>query len=211
MRTQIAYLFFVAAVLAFGGLAGTAKGELILGNGLDPPYRQNGTVFNDQQTLKGMGLQMKSDAYTFDRFSVVLEYMSGQPQATGHIYADDGLSRPGVELMTLNAVQPLSGEQAYDFVPPSPFTLAANTKYWFVVSDGPTVGWFRWDRRDPTVNPTGVPADFVSYQLSEDGGAHWAYSSILCATEVHGTYIPEPATLALVALGGLALVRRRGA
>ena len=210
MGTRKLFVALATIALFIAGSSGPVRGELILGNGLDPPYQQDGTVFNDQVTLKGVSLEMPAGpSYSFDRFSVVLENMTGQPEATGHIYVDDGSLRPGAELLLLNTQTVASGEQAYDFVPSSSFNLVGGQSYWFVISDGPATGWFRWDRTDPALTPTGGVGIYGGYTFSHDGGASWESSGVLCALEIHGTYIPEPATLGLLALGGLALIRRR--
>jgi len=205
-RGAAGWLWVLPAIAAIAG--GSVRGDVILGNGVDPPYMYDGTVFNDQRTLKGVGLEMSpGPTYSFERFSVVLENISGQPEATGHIYAHDGSIRPGAELLRLNTVTVNQGEGVYDFIPSSPFALVGGQKYWFVVSDGPATGWFRWDRTDPAPAPSGGAGVFLGYTFSEDGGASWTSSNVFCALEIHG--IPEPATLSLLAIGGLALVRRR--
>ena len=61
----------------------------------------------------------------------------------------------------------------------------------------------------PAVNPSGAPADYLGHTMSVDGGATWESSSVLCALKIHGTLLPEPASLCLLLAGGLAMIRRR--
>ena len=192
------------------GLSAPVRADLILGNGFGPPY-QSGTVFNDGRTLKGVGLEMKSgQTFAVDRFSVELEYLSGSPEITGHIYINNGTIRPQDELLTMNTVNVNAGTAVYDFVPGVSFTLFAGQKYWFILSDGPSAGWARWSRHEPQQTPAGDPANFLGYTFSEDNGMSWTSSTIYNNLQIHGTYIPAPA-LAGVCLAGLMVVWRRRA
>ena len=201
---------WVCAVLVIGLIAvGSARGTLILGNDLDPPYQGDGTVFNDGRTLKGVGLQMAAGpSYSLDWFSVVLEHISGTPQVTGYVYANDGSLTPVALLATLTTGTVSGTTQTYDLTPLAPFTLVGGQKYWVMVADGPAPGWYRWDRTDPQGTPTGAPATFMGYTFSHDGGTSWSSSSIYCALEIHGT-IPEPVSWMLLVVGAGALLRRK--
>lgn len=164
--------------------------EVILSNGLDPPYRGDGTIFNDKVTLKGVGVEIRPGTnFVFESFRVVLDYMSGTPDATGHIYENDGTWTPGPEIQVLNTDQVSGGTEIYDFTSPVSVTLEAGKKYWLVVSDGPGTGWYRWDRTDPPLTPTGAGI-FLIYSASFNGGSSWSYSDIYCAFELNGT--PQP-------------------
>ena len=207
VRNQV--LKALAGLLLLLGTAKPAAADLILSNGVDAPYLENGTIFEDQSSLKGVGvgIPLGSD-YFFDTFRVVLQGLTGSPQATGRIFSSDGTDTPVAELQTLNTVVVVPGHAMYDFISPVQLILESEKSYWFVISDGPAIGDFRWDRTDPVGIPTGI-ADFLGCTFSEDSGTHWRSSDVFNAFELNATVVPEPTTLSLLALGGLSLMRRR--
>jgi len=82
------------------------------------------------------------------------------------------------------------------------FTLAAGS---YQVGDTGTVTWAYWNRTVGTAaqkNNQHFQLDDVKYQVT---GA----DSHLKNEPLTITYVPEPATMGLIALGGLALLRRR--
>jgi len=66
---------------------------------------------------------------------------------------------------------------------------------------GRTFQLFNW--------PAGMPANDQFSMIEMDGGLQWDVSQLYTNGDV--TLTPEPATLSLLALGGLALLRRRPA
>ncbi len=57
--------------------------------------------------------------------------------------------------------------------------------------------------------PAGMPADDQFSKIQMDGGLQWDVSQLYTTGDVTLTAVPEPATLSLLALGGLAFLRRR--
>jgi len=202
----------IGLLLVLAGTLSVAEAEIILANGVDPPYVTggSGTLFDDPNTVKAVGLKMEGGVdYWFDSFRVVLENVSGNPQATGRIYVNDGSYTPGALLRSLDTMTVLSGSAAsiYTFTSTTPLLLEDEARYWFAIASGPAAGSFRWNTNSPTAEPTGGPGTYLNYVLSNNGGAY-NNSTVLCALEIDGTVVPEPAALVWLALGSLALACR---
>ena len=129
-RAPTTVLMIVMANLALAAGVAHSQVTTILANGVESPYLSSGTVFNDQRTLKGVGVEIEAGPdYEFTSFRVVLEHMSLSPEATGHIYQHDGTVVPGSLLQTLNTQTVSTGTGVYDFTSPVSFTLEAGERY----------------------------------------------------------------------------------
>ncbi len=98
------------------------------------------------------------------------------------------------------------GYVTFDFAVADHVFMAAGQQYGFTVdfaAEGPTnITWFR-EMMDHANYPNGLEL------LSRDGGASWVTVEDILAFWVVEGEIPEPATMSLLALGGLAIIRRR--
>lgn len=104
---------------------------------------------------------------------------------------------------------------ARTFTPLGLNTLAPNTNYWFELGVMPGVGTFNWMYIE-TSNYTGIGSIPVvsSVADSSDGGVTFVYHDLASRPykfQVNVSSVPEPGslTLALIGLGGAALLRRR--
>jgi hypothetical protein len=93
-------------------------------------------------------------------------------------------------------------------------TLSAGTKYW-VVLEGGTASTILYHLTSPTDN-TGSMAGYTSLVMAGSGysdgaGQAWNVSDFggRPFMDLNTTSIPEPATMSLLALGGIAMLRRR--
>jgi hypothetical protein len=196
-------------LLLLVGMGTCANATTILANGVDPPYLNDGTRFNDPNSVKAVGVRMDGGSYLFDSLRVVLQNLSGNPQATGRIYVHDGSSTPGTLLRILDTVTVASGSgtNLYEFSSTTPLVLQEGASYWIGIASGPAAGDYRWNLTDPVKTPTGGPGTYRGYTLSDNGGP-FAYSDVRCALEITGTVIPEPGTFVLLGVGAFVLVAR---
>lgn len=90
----------------------------------------------------------------------------------------------------------------------APFALFPNTSYWFVINGPPMANSLRWEQLNPNSPPTPAPGiTFDGYRTSASGGSSWVNSLVYNGVRIN--VVPEPATLSLVVLAALGLLRRR--
>jgi hypothetical protein len=203
----------LAATLALAGAcAGVARADTIISN--YPLNREIGLGYIGRVNVVtyGYGILMGPDAYALT-------------SATFQTAADNGVdvnlnvfsgSYPGgtlqaVSFPTLEVVnRPSAPGTALTFTPNSPFTLAANTTYWFMITHSP--GALSVWGSNPTVTATGPGASFVSYAnitgpITTTGKPVFAISGNRIAA------VAEPSTMGAMviaaAAGGACLLRRR--
>jgi len=145
---------------------------------------------------------LEQNTFTWDN---TLEYFiftdnAGIPGTA--ISTGDGQS---VQKVATGNVTPVAPEYEYSFEFETPVSLVANETYWFglhLASGYPsgTDYWFGW--WSPSVSGIG------STNFESEGGTldNWSDTGIHRAFYLEG--IPEPATILLLGVGGLVLVRR---
>jgi hypothetical protein len=121
----------------------------------------------------------------------------------------DSSGTPGSQLDTFTfnvAAIPTSGFANIEFDPVTPFTLAANTNYWFVLSgsspsDG--TGGVNWNWTDSTT--TTGPGSLPQYNNSYDAGNTWN-GPFSGSPYLMGVNVPEPAGWVLGSIGFAAVL-----
>jgi hypothetical protein len=114
-------------------------------------------------------------------------------------------------LITTFTAPGMAGPQAVrSFLPDSPVTLSASTKYWFVLgSQAPGDGTYFWSYAEG--NGQVGPGSLANYNYSTDSGATWIDfgSDNPFYLQVNVTAVPEPGAALLLAFGPALLPRRR--
>ena len=161
------------------------------------------------------GAQQVADSFILSQSATITEYdmfgVSAQANSyTLTLYADSGSNAPGATLLTLGSLTPSTfvvwgtygGLTAHE----ARFTglsigVSAGTKYWIdVAGNGTDAGVFS---TNPSSNGDGV----VSYLY---GGTWYTNNSIGDLTyRLQGDPVPEPASMIALAVGALALIRKR--
>lgn len=132
--------------------------------------------------VKGMGFTMPDDAYSLVSVTLRLDTDGAGTNPIIQIWSDVG-GNPGASLITLNNPSFGTGIANYDFTPPAPFTLLANTTYW-IVAYGPVGALaYDWKASSPAVTPTGL-ATHAGVKWGTSGPPPTGSSSIVCSYSV---------------------------
>jgi hypothetical protein len=190
-------------VFATLGALGMAQAVVVISNMPGNDATQSAAL-NDQRR-KAMAFTTDSSEWFLDSATLRLNANpNAQPLLRLHA---DAAGIPGAILDTF--VNPASfgtGNQNYTFT--SGFQVAANTKYWLVLYDPTGSTPFDWKASSPAETPTGLWTHSGSLFTTNGGGA-WGNSTILTSYLIEATVVPEPASLAAIALGLAALASRR--
>jgi hypothetical protein len=188
--------FFVACTAA-------ANAFTLIGN---YPPTNDGTqsaTLNDLR-VKAMAFTMPGTTYALQDVTLRLRSSLG---ASPLVTIRGGGANPGGVLATLTG-GPVGALGDYTYTPTSALTLLAGQQYWLVVGGAGSTGSVDWMASSPGITPTGL-ATHSGNLFTTNGGTSWTTSSIVNTYQVNA--VPEPATLAALGVGALALIRRRRA
>jgi hypothetical protein len=177
--------------------ADRATGDVIISNLAGPNV--SSTLFGPNSTtiFKAAGWTMPSgDDYFLDDVTLNLDFVS---TGTAQVEIWSGVGVPSNPELILNS-PPQNGAGNFTFTPPVPFVMEAEGTYWAYVTALPGSDEFRWI--STSMAPTGL-ASSAGYIFNGNP------STYMNKYEVNGTVVPEPASLALFGLLGLAATRRR--
>lgn len=212
-------LLFAGLCACTLGLAAPAQASVILSNlpGTGVPGSGLGFGFDGVDRTKAVGLTVGANDLSFTSLTGLFRNNAGVGAAvvTGGIFSDAG-GNPGAQLVAFNPGSVAAGASAVleTLTAVGPFTLMANTSYWFLL-DGPAIESFLvWDTPNAAPTPSAEVASFDGYRFSSNGGASWSNSLIFNGVQIEAsrlTSLPEPGTLVLFGLGllGLGIARRR--
>lgn len=209
-------------LLGLALLPHTALAQTLISNDptLSASTSGSGTNLNDNQT-KAYGFTTGAlSNFNFSSVTISLTRVSGSANTvSGGIYANNpsnGNNPSSTQLVAFNTVAVTTGGIHYrTLTPVTDFQLAPNTTYWvrfFSTTPGSGTQW----NAVPSTQPT-ASGDFpglvtlLGYRNSNDSGGGWGTSGLTNAINISLVTIPEPGTLALLALGiaGGIVARRR--
>ncbi|QHV01541.1 choice-of-anchor R domain-containing protein [Synechocystis sp. CACIAM 05] len=127
--------------------------------------------------------------YDLDSVVLRLELYSAS-RLTLAIRDDVGGSDPGINTLVEFVPPPFetSFTNNYTFTPISPFTFAAETKYWLVAT-GQESNSVLWKGDFPGITPTGI-ATFSGSRFSADGGNSYSNVGPVNAFQINATPVP---------------------
>ena len=213
MKKSILMMCLAAILILVTGIPSTAHGDIIFSN-FPSGNSYDGGGFASLYTLcHAVAFDVQGGDYRLDSVSLPLWGPAiGVASYLEVTICADAAGSPGasVETLSFNASDWPVASSGYPVttLPASGTTmLMENTTYWFVVDRTADVQTHHsWG-----MQTAGLIEDRAVRSFANGSWGAWsiyANSSKLTAFRVEGT-IPEPATLSLLTLGGLALVRRR--
>jgi hypothetical protein len=199
------------------GLSGAARADVILSN--LPGNDRSTTFINGPRGgfdgvipfgSKAAGFTMTTSSdFLLDEVQLRLLFVSANSVPVVALYNTNALGNPGTPLITLTnpPVLPVGAITTFSFLPPAPFTLAAGSTYWIVVSNAATVpDSFLWEANAPSIRPTGL-ATSAGYRFNNGPPPPVSASSTFNSFAVLATaLIPEPSTGLLCGVGMLGLM-----
>jgi hypothetical protein len=209
-----------AATIVSSGLSGTSSNVTALTGSASPGKG------------KAITWSMGSTAHLLDSVQIRLstsETLPSTDNITFALYSDtlnsSSQHKPGSLLATFTDPTLVANTTTnYTLTLPSAFTLAANTKYWFVATGTTTTGTLGWTYQSPTsittsggatVPPSSSnpnPRAIIPNNQSVSNPTLWSSTSTVYNDFVlNATEVPEPTTLTVAAVGvaGVLLRRRR--
>jgi hypothetical protein len=200
LKLRSAYAFAVAASAA--AFFGRANADVIVSNLADATGGAESVEGNDAQIV-AQEFVTGSLSETLGDVIVHVGFASGTLVAQGELTANNG-GTIGADLTSLSfPASPVSGDVT--LTPTSQITLAANTGYWVILSAGTGSADYAWNYTN--TSSSSLPNDAVS----TDGGSMFFYNQNpgTVQLEIDSATVPEPASLGILTISGIALLRRR--
>jgi hypothetical protein len=162
-------------------------------------------------TLRGKGMAFTTAAGTPYIINSVDVRLNVPTPATMNpilqLFSDTGANLPGTALHTFtDPVFTTPGINTYTFT--GNFLMSASTKYWLVMFAEAGSSTFDWKASSPAQTPTGIATHSGSL-FTTNSGSTWTVSTTLTSYSIQATAVPEPATMAALAIGMAAVIRRR--
>jgi len=172
------------------------------------------TSTQDVQSLRLDGLNFQAAQFTTDGTAYTLTsavaLIDSATTVNAHLY-NDNAGLPGTIVFAFDSTAPTSGFEMATFDAGSFFQLEANTTYHLVLNSpsGTALAslWGTTEIPDHTVTGPGSAEAGRAYSFGLPSWEQFSDSAPLFA--INGTPVPAPATGVLMALGGLAMKRRR--
>ncbi len=191
------------------------RADVILSN-LPGTGSYTGTTILTASAWEAVGLQTGSSPETFTDLQGYFHGGTAGGDISGGIYLDNG-GKPASSASVLfdNVSVPPLTQVMETITTQSPFMLAANTEYWFVLHD-PSVP-FTWQNDTSNGSNGAAPTayeggTYEGYEFTGNTGSTWSAGGLhpTITVDASPTAVPEPASLALIGLpAAMALLRRR--
>jgi PEP-CTERM motif len=207
------------ALLGLALLPHTAHAQTFISNDINQNLATNGSgnALNGNQT-KAYGFTTGAlSNFNFSSVTIPLSRNSGTTNTvSGGIYANNGGNPSSTQLVAFNSVAVSTGAVNYrTLTPVTDFPLVPNTTYWvrfFSTAPGDVTQWDAVPSTFPVASGEfpGLITP-IGYRNSNDQGGTWGTSTLTNGITITLVTIPEPGTLALLALGmvGGVIARRR--
>jgi hypothetical protein len=191
------FVAFAGLLIAVHFSAGSSYCETIISNLNGNDMSQSANLSPSRN--KGMAFTMPvGAAYHLDRVTLRLRPDSLAADPTVQLWSNDATAAAPVSpLITLNnPTINATGINNYEFSPPSPFVLQADTTYWIVVFAKSSSATIDWMADFPGIIPTGIAAHY--YQLFDGNGPPpTGGSQIWSSYAVSGALVCEPTTMGI--------------
>jgi hypothetical protein len=142
---------------------------------------------------KAVGITVGATPLSFDSLEALISNSTPSSVLSGGIFSNSS-GNPG-SLLSAFGDLPI----AENFVPQTvsltsaPFTLQANTSYWFVLAGPSFENFLQWDSLSPNTQPTvNSLITYNGYRFSSDGGSSWSSSSFYNGLQINATPVPGP-------------------
>jgi hypothetical protein len=202
-----------ATLVLFLAIGSTAHADVLVSN-LSEPLRDSSPIGNNPNPVPPpppadpiwywAAQSFLPDANSYSLISIDAIVGGGSTNPPPVVVAElhsDNAGLVGNLITTLTSPSVSGAPSARTFTPDSPVTLSASTKYWFVLgSQAPGDGTYFWSYAEG--NGQVGPGALDNYNYSTDSGVIWSNfgSDNPFYLQVNVTAVPEPGTLALVAM-----------
>jgi hypothetical protein len=207
---RIALLSAIASAAVL--VPATSPADILFSN-LDGGTSFNkGSEYAVSGATSGLGYQARaipftlSSPATLSSIGMGLLSQAGPNQITIELEGNNGSNLPDGNILTSGSVAAAVAVAAgtstvlTTFTPSgAPLLLSANTNYWVIALPGTTT----------TLDGWGVVSTSGTSAFTSIGSTFTRQTGVLPSLQVNGTAVPEPASAAFLAAGGLALFARR--